>query len=74
MLDCLEETQNYIDGLVQDWSISIANHYSDVIMGAMASQITSVSIVWWEFTGHRWIPLTRASDADLWRFLWSAPE
>ena len=27
-----------------------------------------------EFTGHRWIPLTRASDAELWCFLWSAPE
>ena len=22
---------------------------------------------------HRWIPLTKASDADLWCFLWSAP-
>ena len=22
----------------------------------------------------RWIPLTKASDADLWSFLWSAPE
>ena len=27
-----------------------------------------------EFTGHRWIPLTKASDAKLWCFLWSAPE
>ena len=27
-----------------------------------------------EFTGHRWIPLTKASDAELWYFLWSAPE
>ena len=28
-----------------------------------------------EFTGPRWIPLTKASDdAELWRFLWSAPE
>ena len=27
-----------------------------------------------EFTGHRWIPLTKASDAELWRFLWYAPE
>ena len=27
-----------------------------------------------EFTGHRWIPLTRASDAELWCFLWSASE
>ena len=26
------------------------------------------------FTGHRWIPLTKASDAELWCFLWSAPE
>ena len=26
-----------------------------------------------EFTGHRWIPLTKASDAEFWCFLWSAP-
>ena len=24
-----------------------------------------------EFTGHRWIPLTKASDAERWCFLWS---
>ena len=27
-----------------------------------------------EFIGHRWIPLTKVSDAELWSFLWSAPE
>ena len=27
-----------------------------------------------EFTGHRWIPRKKASDAELWCFLWSAPE
>ena len=27
-----------------------------------------------EFTGLRWIPSTKASDADLWSFLWYAPE
>ena len=27
-----------------------------------------------EFTGHRWIPHTKASAAELWCFLWSAPE
>ena len=27
-----------------------------------------------EFTGHRWIPRTKASDAELWCFLWPAPE
>ena len=26
-----------------------------------------------EFTGHRWIPRTKASDVELWWFLWSAP-
>ena len=25
-----------------------------------------------EFTGRRWIPRTKASDAELWYFLWSA--
>ena len=27
-----------------------------------------------EFTGHRWITLTKASNAELWCFLWSALE
>ena len=27
-----------------------------------------------EFTGNRWIPRTKASDAELWGFLWSASE
>ena len=27
-----------------------------------------------EFNGHRWIPLTKASDAELWCFLWFVPE
>ena len=27
-----------------------------------------------EFTDHRWIPLTKASNAEFWCFLWSAPD
>ena len=27
-----------------------------------------------ELTGHRWIPIAKASDAELLCFLWSAPE
>ena len=27
-----------------------------------------------EFTGHRWIPLTKATDVEIWCFLWSVPE
>ena len=30
--------------------------------------------LWGEFTGHRWIPITQASDAEFWYFLWSSPE
>ena len=30
--------------------------------------------LWVESTGDWWIPLTKASKADLWCFLWSAPE
>ena len=30
--------------------------------------------LWWEFTGDRWIPLTKASDMELWCFLSFAPE
>ena len=26
------------------------------------------------FTGHWWLPCTKVSDAELWCFLWSAPE
>ena len=27
-----------------------------------------------EYTGHRWMPPTKASDAELWCFLWYKPE
>ena len=30
--------------------------------------------LWAEFTVHRWISLTKASDAELWYFLWCTPE
>ena len=30
--------------------------------------------LWEESTGHRRIPLTKASDAELWCFIWFAPE
>ena len=33
-----------------------------------------LAILLGEFIGHRWIPLTKVSDAELWCFLWPAPE
>ena len=34
----------------------------------------ATGLLWGESTSHWWIPLTKASDAELWCFLWSAPE
>ena len=31
-------------------------------------------LLWGESTGHHWIPLIKASDSEIWCFLWSAPE
>ena len=31
-------------------------------------------LLWGEATGHQWIPLTKASDVELWCLLWSVPE
>ena len=30
--------------------------------------------LWWKSTGHRWFPLAKVNDAQLWCFLSSAPE
>ena len=30
--------------------------------------------LWGESIGHQWIPLAKASDAELWCFLWCVPE
>ena len=52
-----------------------------VIYGAPAMMTSSngnifrvTGPLWGESTGHRWIPLTKASDVELWCFLWSAPK
>ena len=37
-------------------------------------KITVIGHLWGESKGHQWIPLTKASDVELWWFLWSAPE
>ena len=46
-----------------------------VIMTSSNGSIFRVTgLLCWEFTGNRWIPLTKASATELWCFLWSAPE
>ena len=57
-----------VDGCYRNW-------YSDIMMTSSNGNIFHVTgPLCGEFTGPRWIPLTRASDAELWCFLWSAHE
>ena len=59
---------------------------NNTIASCYNHRVWHLCITWWrhqmdvigplckEFTGHRWIPITKASDAELWYFLWCAPE
>ena len=49
--------------------------YQDYLMTLSDGNIFRVTgPLWGELPGHRWVFLTKASDAELWCFLWSAPE
>ena len=58
------------------WPLSLVIHvecvvmHDDVIKWKHFPRVTGHLCV--EFTGPRWIPRTKASDAELWCFLWSA--
>ena len=61
---------------------SLPNHGSSLVRVITFAMMTSANgnifrvtgPLCGEFTGHRWIPSTKASDAELWCFLWYAPE
>ena len=44
-------------------------HYDVIVMYTV-----HLPSLWGESTGHRWFPLTKASEAELWCFLWPAHE
>ena len=46
----------------------------DMMMSANGHIFHVTGPLWGESTGHRWIPLTKASDTEIWCFLWSVPE
>ena len=45
-----------------------------MMMSSNGNIFCVTGLLWGEFTGHQWIPHTKASDVELWCFLWSAPE
>ena len=65
-LYCIYVPRNY------DFSAIARNKYN-MMMSSNGNIFRVTGPFCGEFTGHRRIPLTKASDAELWCFLWSAP-
>ena len=49
------------------------NIEQSMMMSSNRNSFRITGSLWGEFTGHRWIPLTKTSDVELWCFLWPAP-
>ena len=66
--------RNFHDEVTEnDWRGHVTTHIT--IMTSSNGNIFRVTgHLCREFTGPRWIPCTKASDAELWCFLWSASE
>ena len=61
---------------ITDWThhIGITDHWYVMTTSSNGNIFRVTDPLCGVFTGHRWIPLTKASDAELWCFPWSAPE
>ena len=54
---------------------NLPNQHNECMMTSLNGNIFRVTgLLCGEFTGPRWISRTKASDAELWCFLWSVPE
>ena len=63
-----------LKNLVPPGGISIKRWSSFIMTSSNGNIFCITGPLCREFTGHRWIPLTKASDVELWCFLWSGPE
>ena len=74
-LDWLPTCCSYSQLVLQPLFPPIATQGKYHIMTSSNANIFRVTdSLWGYFTGHHWIPLIKASDAELWSFLWCAPE
>ena len=53
-------------------TVFVIKYISAIMMSSNGNIFRVTGPLWGEFTGHRWIPGTKASDAELRCFLWSA--
>ena len=67
------DNRGYTIWLMMPWLLASAEVM--IMMTSSNGNIFRVTgPLWGESTGHRWIIFTKASDMELWCFLWSAPE
>ena len=55
------------------WTDREVGYYVLMMTSSNGNSFRVTALLCGEFTGYRWIPRTKASDAELWCFLWSAP-
>ena len=72
---CMEFSPSFIRVLFRRYLGHFIFHVIESMMTSSNGNIFRVTgHLCGEFTGPRWIPRTKASDAELWCLLWSAPE
>ena len=54
--------------------VSRGKRYKTMMTSSSGNIFRVTDPLWGESTGRRWIPLTKATDSELWWFLWSASE
>ena len=56
--------------LCENWEVI----FDSMVTSSNGNFFSALLLFLGESTGHWWIPLTKASDEELWYFLWSEPE
>ena len=72
---CNRVRQSAMERRVTKWPWNfIKMYYMNMMKSSNGNIFRVTGPLCGEFTGHRWIPRTKTSDAELWCFLLSAPE
>ena len=71
---CSGNTTKSSDGSSSTWSNADNQTFRSMMTSSNGNVFRVTGHLCGEFTGFRWIPRTKASDAELWCFLWSAHE
>ena len=57
---------------VRSWLCFVVLHCDYMMTSSNGNSFSVTGPLWEEFSGYWWIPITKAGDAELWCFLWSA--